>query len=212
MVKTIATENPVVFDKTASVISGNVVETEYVEIYELIMETKTETRKTITITKDKTTKIIVVNDIKPVAKPAVPLPISTVTKSDNYGNIQTTTNDQKAIKESKDTQNAIRYMVKEKPQLSLMTPISTTSVTYGDIIENTVIFTSEKQNSVQITTITNNKTKAVSILDSKIVPITYQPIRPVYIAPSLPVQVLPMSAIPLAIKKYPELKEIVTSV
>lgn len=176
------------------------------------METKTETRKTITITKDKTTKTIVVNDIKPVAKPAVPLPISTVTKSDNYGNIQSTTNDQKAIKESKDTQNAIRYMVKEKPQLSLMTPISTTSVTYGDIIENTVIFTSEKQNSVQITTITNNKTKAVSILDSKIVPITYQPIRPVYIAPSLPVQVLPMSAIPLAIKKYPELKEIVTSV
>lgn len=126
------------------------------------------------------------------------------------------------IKESKEIQKVIDYVYKEKPQLAVLVPTTTKTVTYGDIIEDTVVFTGKKQSTVQVTTITNTKTKTVTILDSKVIPIIYQPIQPavirpqlpiyalpikpitpVFIRPALPVQVIPTPALPIAIRKYP---------
>jgi hypothetical protein len=174
---------------------------------------------------------VTVNDIQAaIVKPALP-PVATTTKSDGNGNVETVTNDKKVIKESKEMQKVIDYVYKEKPQLAVMVPTTTKTITYGDITEDTVLFTGEKQTTVQVTTITNKKTQVVTILDSRIIPITYQPIRPavfapgqpiyaqpiypirpIYIQPMLPIQVIPTPALPIAIKQFPEIKNILASV
>lgn len=227
----VVVENPGKFDKKAPIVSGSVVETDYAFVYELTLETKTEQKETVKITQDKTTKKVIVNDISPViVRPALP-PVTTVTKTDDNGNVETTTNDKTVIKESKGLQKTIEYIYQEKPQLAVLVSTATKTVTYGDIQEDTVVFTAEKQSSVQVTTITNTKTQTVTILDSRIIPVTYQPIKPavltpqtpiyalpiqpvkpILIKPTLPVQIIPTPILPIAIKKYPEIKEIVTSV
>lgn len=87
LVDRVVVENPGKFDKKAPIVSGSVVETDYAFVYELILETKTEQKETVKITQDKTTKKVIVNDISPViVRPALP-PVTTVTKTDDNGNV-----------------------------------------------------------------------------------------------------------------------------
>lgn len=81
---------------------------------------------------------------------------------------------------------------------------------------------------MQVTTITNKTTQVTIILDSRIVPVTFRPaipdrvrpvqvrpirpIQPAVIRPVLPIQVIPTPAIPIAIRKFPEIKNLITSV
>lgn len=154
---------------------------------------------------------------------------TTVTNKDSYGNVVTTTNDEKSIRNSSEIKRAVDYIYKQSPQLSALAPTSVTTAVTGNIIQNTIVFTAEQQSTVQITSITNKTTLVTTILDSRILPAPRPvrpavlqpgrpviqpvlPIRPVQIRPVLPIQVIPTPAIPIAIRKFPEIKDIVRSV
>lgn len=154
---------------------------------------------------------------------------TTVTNKDSYGNVVTTTNDEKSIRNSSEIKRAVDYIYKQSPQLSALEPTSVTTAVTGNIIQNTIIFTAEQQSTVQITSITNKTTLVTTILDSRILPAPRParpavlqpgrpviqpalPIRPDQIRPVLPIQVIPTPAIPIAIRKFPEIKDIVRSV
>lgn len=65
------------------------------------------------------------------------------------------------------------------------------------------MFTSSQQSTVQVTTITNTKTNKTSTLDSKVLPTAT--LRTLEVVLQLLVQVIPRSAILVAIKQFPEL-------
>ena len=109
-------------------------------------------------------------------------------------------------------QEVITEIKKQSPQIAVLVPTSTKTITYGDIKESTVVFTGEKQSTVQVTTVTNTKTGKVTVLGSKILPVVYVPTKPVEILPVQPVRVVPLPAIPVAVKKYPELQSIIKEV
>lgn len=108
----VVTENPSSFDTRPTVISGSVKETAFAQVYEMTLETKTHTKKTVTITKDKTTNKIIVNDIQPIVVLPPRPQITTTTQNDNYGNVVVITNDQKTIKQSKEIQAAVEFVFK----------------------------------------------------------------------------------------------------
>lgn len=137
------------------------------------------------ITKEKSTNKIIVNNIQPLIPTPQPARPTTVTNTDSYGNVVTTTNDQKFIKNSSEIKRTVESVYRQSPQLSVFEPTSVTTATYGNIIQNTIVFTAEQQSTVQITSITNKTTQVTTILDSRIVP-SPRPIRPAVQQPVRP--------------------------
>jgi hypothetical protein len=94
----------------------------------------------------------------------------------------------KFIKESKEIQTVVQNVYREKPQLIKLPAVAVQTVTYGNIEENTVVF-SEKKTTVQVTTTTDKKTNKVTVLGSKVLPVIYKPSAP--IRPVVTVEVIP---------------------
>ena len=97
-------------------------------------------------------------------------------------------------------------MYKEKPQLAILPAVSIKTVNYGDIEESTVVFAKEKKTTVQVTSITDKKTKKTSVIGSKILPVIYKPWVPV--KPVVPIRTIPAVFIEKVKKTSTEIKEI----
>ena len=181
--KVFVKENKEIFSTHPVIQSGTVTKTDLVEIYELNVETKEKKTKTVKVTKDIKTSKIIVNDIRPIVELPEVRPQIIVTQSDNYGNIVKTVTSKKVIKESKEIQKVIKQVYIEKPQLINLPAVSVNTVTYGDIEETTIVFAKEKKTTIQTTTVTNKKTKKVTILGTKILPVVYEPSKPIECVP-----------------------------
>mgnify|MGYP006933475544 FL=1 len=130
--------HPTLFDTSSTVVSGTVQETNYVSSYELTVTTSTKTTSVVRVTKDKKTNVVTVNNVQPVpVKPVIQT--STTSKVDSYGNVATITSNIKRITATVEVQVVLKKKKKTKPQLAVLTPLSSRSVTYGDNVENTIV-------------------------------------------------------------------------
>lgn len=173
-----------------------------------MVETKTKTTTTVKVTEDKKTGQVTVTDVTPIIKvPSRPRPLSTTeTKSDSYGNVQVITTNTQIIQESTEIKTVMQTIVKEKPQLSMLTPVAVKTVTYGNTEESTIVLVAEGKQSVQITTTYDKTTNVVSLVSSKMLPIIYQPW--VQIVPVSPIQFIPITYLPIFRVKVPEMDQI----
>lgn len=90
-------------------------------------------------------------------------------------------------------------------------PVAAKTVTYGTIVESTLIFSDITQTTlrpVQITSILNTKTNTVEIIDSRSISVP----EPTFVAVQSPIQTIPAPAIRIAAKKNTEITQIITSV
>lgn len=92
------------------------------------------------VIKDKKTNKIIVKDIAPVIKLPKVRPSVYVSQQDIYGNVEVTVTNKKVIKESKEIQTVVQNVYREKPQLIKLPAVAVQTVTYGNIEENTVVF------------------------------------------------------------------------
>ena len=97
------------------------------------VETKEKKTTTVTVTKDKITGDVIVNDIQPCVQHPPALPIVDFTQSDTYGNVETVVTNKKVIKESKEIKVVVENIYKEEPQLAILPVVSIKTVKYGDI-------------------------------------------------------------------------------
>ena len=202
--------HPTLFDTSSTVVSGTVQETNYVSSYELTVTTSTKTTSVVRVTKDKKTNVVTVNNVQPVpVKPVIQT--STTSKVDSYGNVATITSNIKRITATVEVQVVLKTLKKTKPQLAVLTPLSSRSVTYGDNVENTIVLGDQFKATVQVTSLYNKQTQTSTIVDTKIIEIDLRTLE-TEIAPVTLVHTIPISAIPVALKKFPEIKQITKTV
>jgi len=138
-------------------------------------------------------------------------PITSSVQTDTYGNVQYVTNSYVEISQSVEIQTVISKVYKTKPQLSTLRPISTKTVTYGDIIETVVVFGGSNKPGVQVVSLYNKVTQEVTVIDSKVLIANIKTLN-AEILPVTEVQTIPIVALPVAIRKFPELKVLVSTV
>jgi len=85
----------------------------------------------------------------------VVVPTKTSVTTDIYGNTQFRTNSFTEIKQSAEIQTVIKKVYESKPQLALLVPLTTSTITYGKHLETKVVFGSESQQLVQVTSVLN---------------------------------------------------------
>ena len=83
------------------------------------------------------------------------VPTKTSVTTDIYGNTQFSTNSLTEIKQSTEIQTVIKKVYEAKPQLAVLVPLSTNTVSYGKHLETTVVFGAHSQQAVQITSVLN---------------------------------------------------------
>jgi hypothetical protein len=164
----------------------------------------------VRVVKDLNTKDIVLNNIQNVLRrPAVQT--RTTTRQNNVGQIEVVTNNFTEITTTEETDTIIRTIRRRRPMFIAAKPISSKKVTYGDIVESTLVFSDLEEvtlRPIQITSILNTKTNKVDIVDSR--PILVR--NPASGTVVNPVQTIPAPAIRTAAKKNDEITKIITEV
>lgn len=121
------------------------------------------------------------------------------------GEVKISTNDIETIKKDKSVQVITQNIIKSQPQLESYHPVSTETISYGEIKQTTVILKNEEKVTVQATTIYNTTSEKVQVVSVKHIEDVHEIVH-------VPIKTIPSSAITVAIKKYPEISQIVTSV
>jgi hypothetical protein len=93
------------------VVSGSLQESSLTKTYQLTVISKTGVSNAVKITKDKTTNILTVNNVQVIEKKSAATVITTTVKSNQYGNIETVTNNRTEIAQSSHTQHAIKNIL-----------------------------------------------------------------------------------------------------
>ncbi len=175
-----------------------------------MVQTSSETHKTVKVVKDIKSNDIVVSNVVAVPKKPV-VEIKTTTKQNSYGQIEVVTNNITEIVTTEEIDTVIRTIRIKKPQFVTAKPIAAKTVTYGTIVETTLVFSDATQTTlrpIQVTSVLNTKTKTVEIIDSRSISVT----EPTVVAVQLPIQTIPAPAIKIAAKKNTEITQIITSV
>jgi hypothetical protein len=90
-------------------------------------------------------------------------------------------------------------------------PVAAKTVSYGNIVESTLVFSDITQTTlrpVQITSILNTRTNTVEIIDSRSISVP----EPTLVAVRNPIKTIPAPAIRLAARRNTEITQIITSV
>ena len=180
-------------------------ETPYVSNYEVSVVNKHGETATVTLVQQPGQPLEVVNvgvinvQAQTVAAHATK---TEVTVSMTTGNKETVTNDVKTIKSDVTLKHITQNIVSELPHLSGYTPSQSTVTNYESVSSTEIIFTAEGKESVRVSTLLDKKTNAVTVLNSEHVKTEEKVV----------VQTIPSVAIVTASKKYPEIKDIMTSI
>lgn len=118
------------------------------------------------------------------------------------GNQVKTTNDQQVIKSDSSIRYVTQNVIAKQPELIGYVAVKAETVTYGHTQETSVVFASEKKESVEVTTILDTETNKVEIVNTQVIKPTYKPY----------VQTIPSSMIRIVAKKFKEIKTMITDV
>lgn len=139
---------------------------------------------------------------KPVTKPEESVKTETIVES-TTGNTIITTNDQVVIKKDLGIKYVTQHILVQEPELIGEEPVEVQTVEIGKTKQITVVFESKEEVKTEVTTIVNTETNKVDVIN-------VQPVKPEETKPA--VRVIPVAILPIVEKKFPELKEITTSV
>jgi len=141
----IATASSSELDTSAQIVSGTVTDNGKSNTYQLVVNQR-NTNYAVKITTDRQNNSPVINDIRPImTTPTVTLQTkTTITQNMVTGNIETITTNPVEISTNTQTQTIIRSIIKKRPNITKYKPVSSKTVSYGQTVESTVVFTSDK--------------------------------------------------------------------
>jgi hypothetical protein len=134
--------------------------------------------------------------------------VTQTTTSTVTGEVKVITNDKQTIQSDSTIIEITKNLIKTQPHLSIYTPVSTQSISYGNITQTTITLESEGEVSVQATTFFNSTTNSVQIVSIKNVEKDHR----IDAHPATSVQTIPAPAIRIAAKRMTEISQIITSV
>jgi hypothetical protein len=175
-----------------------------------VVQTSSEAHKTVKVVKNLKTNDIVVNNVVAVPKKAV-VEVKTTTKQNSYGQIEVVTNNITEIVTTEEIDTVVKTIRIKRPQFVTAKPVAAKTVTYGTIVETTLVFSDITQTTlrpIQITSILNTKTNTVEIIDSRSISVS----EATSVAIQHTVQTIPAAAIKIAARKNTEITQIITSV